>query len=100
MPNLGPNGEELAKNEGYITLEFLIIPALEQPSTQNLEQLAVYQIATSQLPPKATSSFEFTFTKPAAQGQLEFASLRQDRRKGMRPSPGRLSRGELGTLGS
>lgn len=63
------------KNEGPVAQEFLIIPSLEQRSTRNLDQLALYHIAASQLPPKATSSFEFTFTGPAAQGQLEFASL-------------------------
>lgn len=67
-------GTGAAKNEGYVALEFLNILALGQRSTQNLDQLAVYHIAASQLPPKATSSFEFTLTKPAAQGQLEFAS--------------------------
>jgi uncharacterized cupredoxin-like copper-binding protein len=42
---------------------------------QSYDQLALYHISVSQLPLKATSSFEFTFTKPATQGQLEFASL-------------------------
>jgi hypothetical protein len=65
----------VVKNEGHFAQEFLIIPSLEQRSTRNLDQLALYHIAASQLPPKATSSFELTFTRPAAQGQLELASL-------------------------
>jgi hypothetical protein len=53
----------VVKNEGHVAREFLIIPSLEQQSTRNLDQLALYHIAASQLPPKATSTFEFTFTK-------------------------------------
>jgi hypothetical protein len=53
----------VVKNEGQIAQEFLIIPSLEQRPTRNLDQLALYHIAASQLPPKATSTFEFTFTK-------------------------------------
>lgn len=63
------------KNEGHVAQEFLIIPSLEQRSTRNLDQLALYHMAASQLPPKATSSFGIIFTRPAAQGQMEFASL-------------------------
>lgn len=63
------------KNEGQVAREFLIVPALWQRSVQSHDQLALYHITASQLPPKGTSSFAFTFTKPAAQGQLEFASL-------------------------
>src|SRR5258706_11041052 len=62
----------VVKNEGHVAQEFLIIPSLEQGSIRNLDQLALYHIVASQLLPKATSSFEFTFTSPAAQGQLEF----------------------------
>jgi hypothetical protein len=51
------------KNEGPVAQEFLIIPSLEQRPTRNLDQLALYHIAASQLPPKATSSFGITFTK-------------------------------------
>src|SRR6266566_2915947 len=65
----------VVKNEGHVAQEFLIIPSLEQRPTRNLDQLALYHIVASQLPPKATSSFEFSFTRPAAQGQMEFASL-------------------------
>lgn len=65
----------VVKNEGRVAQEFLIIPSLAQQSTRNLDQLALSHIAASQLPPKATSSFEITFSRPAAQGQLEFASL-------------------------
>ena len=65
----------VVKNEGQVTREFLIIPALWRRSVQSHDQLALYHITVSQLPTKATSSFEFTFTMPAPQGQLEFASL-------------------------
>ena len=56
----------VVKNEGHIAQEFLIIPSLEQRSTRNPDQLALYHSAASQLPPKATSTFEFTFTKGLA----------------------------------
>ena len=72
---LGVSYRFVVKNEGHVAQAFLIIPSSQQRSARNLDQLALYHIAASQLPPKATSSFEFTFTRPAAQGQLEFASL-------------------------
>lgn len=53
----------VVKNEGHVAQEFLIIPSLEQRSTRNLDQLSLYHITASQLPPKATSSFEITFTR-------------------------------------
>jgi hypothetical protein len=67
------------KNEGHVAQEFLIIPSLEQRSTRNLDQLALNHIVASQLPPKAISSFGITFTRPTAQGQLEFTSLLPER---------------------
>ncbi len=53
----------VVKNGAPVAQEFLIIPSLEQRPTRNPDQLALYHIAASQLPPKATSTFEFTFTK-------------------------------------
>jgi len=64
---LGVSYHFVVKNEGPVAQEFLIIPSLDQ--------LTLYHIAASQLPPKATSTIELTFTRPAAQGQLEFAGL-------------------------
>lgn len=38
-----------------------------------MDKMALYTIAAQDLPPGASKSFDYTFTKPAAAGELEFA---------------------------
>src|SRR5437899_415001 len=62
-------------NTGHINHEFMVMqPTMSgQMSMDQMDQLALYHIDQSQLPPGASKSFDFTFPATATSEPLELA---------------------------
>lgn len=55
--------------------EFMVIPPMsgDNMDMEQLDKMALTYITADKLPPGATQSVDYTFQKPYAQGELEFA---------------------------
>jgi uncharacterized cupredoxin-like copper-binding protein len=65
----------IVTNKGAIAHEIMIMPPLA-PGNMTMEQMdemALAHIEADDLPPGATKTLDYTFTKPYPAGQLEFA---------------------------
>lgn len=63
-------------NNGVLAHDFAIMPVMDPSSGVDIEEMhknALVAIAAEDFPSGATKTIEFTFTKPAASGELEFA---------------------------
>ncbi len=66
-------------NEGTVNHEIMIMPPLTSDQMGmgmdmgSLDKLALVMIAADQLAAGSSASFDYTFTKPAAAGELELA---------------------------
>lgn len=62
-------------NEGTVEHELMIIPPVKpgQVSATQMDKMALAHIEEADLPAKAKQTLDFTFTKPAPAGTLEFA---------------------------
>src|SRR6266508_6013089 len=64
-------------NEGLVNHEIMIMPPLTEDSMGMamgaFDKMALAMIEADKLPPRATASFDYTFTDPVAVGRLEFA---------------------------
>jgi uncharacterized cupredoxin-like copper-binding protein len=64
----------IVTNKGTVAHEFEIMPPTSQQlSPEQVKQMALAGISGDQLPPGATKTLDYTFTKPAPAGELEFA---------------------------
>jgi len=63
-------------NDGALAHDFAIMPVMDQSSGMDIEEIhknALVVVTAEDFPSGATQTVEFTFTKPAASGELEFA---------------------------
>lgn len=66
-------------NKGKTNHEFMAMPMTAMGgmntgtmSMEQMDKMALFMIAASQLPPGATKTIDYTFQEPAGSGQLEF----------------------------
>lgn len=63
-------------NEGQVPHEIMLMKPLENStgmSMEEMDKMALAHIEEDDLPPGGTATFDYTFTEPAALGELEFA---------------------------
>jgi len=60
-------------NKGTVNHQFLIMPPISNPTTQQIDSLKQAGSAGNGIAPGATATVDYTFTKPAPAGTLEFA---------------------------
>lgn len=75
-------------NKGSVKHEIMLMKPMETPQHMDMEELdkmALAHVEAEDLPPGAVATFDYTFTEPAASGELEFACHLPDHyEKGMR----------------
>jgi uncharacterized cupredoxin-like copper-binding protein len=60
-------------NKGAVNHQFVIMPPVSNPTTQQIDSMKLAGIAGDGIAPGATATVDYTFTKPAPAGTLEFA---------------------------
>ena len=63
-------------NKGQVAHEIMLMAPMEMAEGMDMaemDELALANIEADDLPPGASASFDYTFTEPAAPGELEFA---------------------------
>ena len=66
----------VVNNKGAVPHEIMLMKPMETPAGMDMEEMdkmALANIESDDLPVGGTASFDYTFTEPAAAGELEFA---------------------------
>jgi uncharacterized cupredoxin-like copper-binding protein len=66
----------IVTNQGALAHEIMLVEPMESSAHMNMDEMdemALAYIDAKDLPAGATASFDYTFAKPAAAGELEFS---------------------------